>query len=82
MTDQKIVEKLDELIAATRAAAIPVRERWLDPESAASLLSMSKRHFLERIAILPGFPRPLRVGHPRWLAEEILAWAEMRRRAA
>lgn len=77
-----IASKLDDLIAATRAAALPLRDRWLDPESAAALLSVTKRHFLERLAPLPGFPQPLRVGHPRWKASEILEWAESERSKA
>ena len=38
MTDESLIAKLDELIAATRSAAIPANMRWLSAESMAELL--------------------------------------------
>ena len=81
MQDEIIAAKLDELIAATKAAAVPVLERWLDSEGVAALLSQEKRYVLERLAPRPDFPKPLREGQPRWKASEVLEWAEQRRRA-
>lgn len=75
-----VIEKLDEVIAALRAGSGPTADRWLDPAAAAAYLSIGKRQFLERIAVLPGFPTPLRVGHPRWKASEVAEWAEVQRR--
>jgi predicted DNA-binding transcriptional regulator AlpA len=80
--DDVIAQKLDELIAATKAASMPVKERWLDAAGVAALLSVSAAHVLERIAPRPGFPAALRIGgtgHPRWKAAEVLAWAEQER---
>ena len=56
-TDQ-LIAKLDELIAATRSAAIPANMRWLSAESMAAMLDMSPRQFAERLACKPGFPNP------------------------
>lgn len=80
--DDVIAQKLDELIAATKAASMPVKERWLDAAGVAALLTLSERYIVERLAPKPSFPRPLRcggTGHPRWKAAEILAWAEQER---
>lgn len=80
--DDVIAQKLDELIAATKAASMPVKERWLDAAGVAALLTLSERYIVERLAPKPSFPRPLRCGgtwHPRWKAAEILAWAEQER---
>jgi predicted DNA-binding transcriptional regulator AlpA len=76
-----ILGKLDELIAATKAAAVPVSARWVSAETGAALLDVSKRTFLEELAPRPDFPKPMREGHPRWKASEILQWAEQRRDA-
>lgn len=79
MDHPDIIEKLDELIAATRAAGVPLRDRWLDAAGIGMLLSYPARYVLERLAPRPDFPKPLREGHPRWKAAEVLEWAERTR---
>jgi predicted DNA-binding transcriptional regulator AlpA len=76
-----IAEKLDELIVAIKAASVPVDKRWVDAETGAGMLTVSKRTFLEEYAPRPDFPKPLREGQPRWKASEILQWADRRRDA-
>lgn len=78
----EILTKLDELIAATKAASLPLDARWLDAEGVASLLSFKPRYVLENIANRPDFPAPLRLdgsGHPRWRASEVIEWAMAQR---
>jgi len=58
MNTDQLIAKLDELIAATRSAAIPANMRWLSAESMAAMLDMSPRQFAERLACKPGFPNP------------------------
>lgn len=75
-------DQISELIAATKAAAIPLPMRWLDAEEVGALLGYSGRQVMERIACRPDFPKALRVdgrGHPRWLASEVSKWAERER---
>ena len=79
MSDERIIEKLDELIATQKATTIPLRDRWLDAKGVAALLSQEPRYVLERLAPRPDFPKPLREGQPRWKASEILEWADERR---
>jgi predicted DNA-binding transcriptional regulator AlpA len=81
MTINAIITKLDELIAATRAASIPVRERWLDAIGVGALLGYSGQHVRERLACRKDFPKPARIdgGHARWKAAEVLAWFERQR---
>lgn len=43
MNTDQLIAKLDELIAATRSAAIPANMRWLSAESMAAMLDMSPR---------------------------------------
>lgn len=80
--DNTIIERLDTLIAATKAASVPLPARWLDAEGVGALLSFSPRYVLERIASRADFPKPLRIdgaGHPRWPATEVIEWAERHR---
>lgn len=70
-----IVDKLDELLQATRAGAIPVRERWLDAAGVGAILGREPRYVLERLACRPDFPKPFPDGQPRWLAGEVMDWA-------
>lgn len=77
-----LIAKIEELIAVTRAASIPVRERWLDAEGIAAMLSFKPRYVLENLSCRPDFPKPLRLdgtGHPRWKASEVLDWAARQR---
>lgn len=76
-----IVEKLDELIAATNAASVPFGVRWLDAAAIGALIGYSGRHVAERIACKPSFPKPVRLdgGHPRWKVSEVLDWIEAQR---
>lgn len=65
---------------------------WLNANEAARFLGYVDRHgepqarqFRERIALLPGFPDPLRIGgagHPRWRQDELAEWAERERQRA
>lgn len=77
-----IEAQLDQLIAAIKANSIPIDHRWLDADGVGAMLSVGGRTVLERYAPRPDFPKPARVGHPRWLASEITAWMERQRRAA
>jgi predicted DNA-binding transcriptional regulator AlpA len=75
-TDELVLQKLDALISAVQSSA--VTDRWLSASDACILLGYNEQVFRERICIIPGFPKALRlngVGHPRWLRSEILDWA-------
>ena len=55
---------------------------WLDAAGVGALLSLAPRVVREKVALLPGFPVPMRiagVGHPRWRKDEVLEWAEQQR---
>lgn len=77
-----IRDQLSELIAATKAASIPLPMRWLTAAEVGALLGYSERQVQNRIACRPDFPKALRldgVGHPRWKASEVAQWAEKER---
>lgn len=76
-----IVERLDKLIAVTRALQVAHLDPWLNAELVGALLTYSSAQVLERLACRPDFPKALRLdgGHPRWRASEIHAWAEKNR---
>jgi len=76
MNENAIIEKLDELIAVTKSAAIPITDRWIDARGIAALLSSTPSNVLQRLACRPDFPKANRVGHPRWKATEVLQWME------
>lgn len=55
---------------------------WLTAEGVGKMLSMPARAIRERVALLPNFPKPLRIdgtGHPRWREDEVARWAELER---
>lgn len=94
MDANTITIKLDQILAATREAAIPLDARLWDADQVGAYLHVSGRHVAERYAIRPkyNFPRPIilptesgRNNPRRWNAAEVIAWAEARkerRRAA
>lgn len=80
--------KLDQILAATREAAIPLDARLWDAEQIGEYLHVSARQVAERYAIRPEyrFPEPIilptesgRNNPRRWNAAEVIAWAEARR---
>ena len=79
-----MLNKLDELIAVTRAGSIPMRDRWGDASMVGALLGQTPRYILEKLAPLPDFPKPLSDSmQPRWLLGEVQEWAlEYRRRGS
>lgn len=80
--DELLLHKLDELIAATKAASVPVNLRWLDADQIGAMLGFSGTQIMQRIACRPDFPAALRIGgsgHPRWLASEVAEWARRER---
>jgi predicted DNA-binding transcriptional regulator AlpA len=75
--DDTIAAKLDELIAATRAASVPFKGRWVSAATIGAMLECSPRKVLETYAPRPDFPKANREGgHPRWKASEVLEWYE------
>ncbi len=65
-------------------------DRWLNSDECAEHFGLrrtkagkpNRRGFLERLAALPGFPRPLVIGgEKRWKLSELDDWADEQRRA-
>lgn len=76
---REVIERLDQLIATTKTAAIPLDSRWLDADGVGAMLGFAPRYVLEKLATRPDFPKPMRLdgsGHPRWLASEIHEFAK------
>jgi hypothetical protein len=82
MTDvTEIIEQLADAIA--RRPVIPASQQLWDADALASYFLVTRRAALERYAVLPSFPRPIRIeladgktSRPRWKAAEVMAWAE------
>lgn len=73
----------------TMIAALVSGDRWLNADAAAVYLGLiangkpNRRRFLEKVACLPDFPKPLPMGNQcSWKKSEIDEWAEEQRRAA
>jgi hypothetical protein len=85
-TDELVLQKLDTLIAATRAASMPVDVKLWDAEQIGIYLCVSTRQVAERYAMLPDFPRAICLPssgegiktHRRWKAADIIEWTEGR----
>lgn len=59
-------------------------ELW-DTTTIAERLKYTRRYVEEKIVARPDFPQPIRLfetAKPRWVASEVIAWAEARRQAA
>jgi predicted DNA-binding transcriptional regulator AlpA len=67
------VTRLESIVATLK----PPEPRLLGAQDIADHLGVSRKHFLAKIATLPGFPRPKVNRSPRnrlWDAGEIEAW--------
>lgn len=75
-----LLDKLDRIEAAALKASLPREYVWLDSNAAASMLSISVKHFRDAVACLPDFPVPsTAAGRRRWRAEEVNEWMLARR---
>lgn len=78
-----LIDKLEALIAALSRPKIPADRVLWDSTQVGAYLGITGRHFAERIACKPDFPKAIRLaeikGGLRWKAEEVMDWAESRR---
>lgn len=88
-----MLAKMDRMIEVLQEGkaepSVPFAERLISAETCGQLMECSSRHFKERIASQPTFPRPARlslckggIGHPRWKAREVLRWIDEQRKSA
>lgn len=59
--------------------------QWLDAAGVGRMIGHTARQVRERIALMPDFPRPFRIGgtgHPRWERAEVELWMRRQREAA
>lgn len=81
-------DQLNQLAAsiATQLRLAPQADEPLwDAADCAGYLKVSRKHFVDRIANIPGFPKRVQLptaegrrGHPRWFAKEVVAWLKKR----
>jgi len=71
---------IDNEIVAVLAGLVQ-GDRWLSADACAAYLGQIKRRtFLETIACLPDFPKPMPIGKVKaWKKSEVEAWSEARR---
>lgn len=72
-----VAEKLDALINILSQPAIPADRKLWSREQIGIYLQI-KRSAIDRVISCPSFPAARKPGggHPRWIAGEVMAWAE------
>lgn len=82
MIEAEFVEKIADAISKLARPAIPLSIDLWDIATIAQYLKRDTQVVRERIAVVPSFPRPIRLpavkgrAHPLYKAAEIIAWAE------
>lgn len=90
MSDDKIsIEELAAQIAQQIRPTVPIEHALWDAGDIACYLRRSPAVVRERIACLPGFPKPYKLpakregritqGHPVWQAIEVINWVKSHR---
>lgn len=76
-TDTALLSKLEQLISVLSQPPIPAERRLWTRSQVGEYLQL-KASALDRVLALPSFPDARRPagGHPRYLASEVMAWAE------
>lgn len=82
--DEEQINQLATTIAH-RMHIMQTNEPLWDAQDCADYMKVSRRHFVDRIANSPGFPKRVQLptaegrrGHPRWFAKEVEAWLKKR----
>jgi len=81
-TELALIERLDMLIQTLQRPLIPKNKELWNSAEAAIYLGLSKNKFMYSVACKRTFPRPRNVGDSvnrtnyRWLAVEVMSWAE------
>ena len=75
----EIAELLTEVQRLAASSAYPPDCRYVGIEQIASMLNYSESHVKNRIICAPGFPKPSRIGHPRWKMSEVVEWMDEQR---
>lgn len=83
MTTDALIDRLDALISVLSRPSIPADKVLWDADQAAAYMGYSARHFSERLACRPEFPRSIRLGDGpkaplRWKAAEVMEWVDAR----
>lgn len=77
---EECMSEIAELAEAlTKAVRVPPECRYVSMEVIAEMLDLSVSHVKQRIVSLPDFPKPMRIGHPRWKMTDVVAWADQHR---
>lgn len=84
--NNQLVERLETLIAIMSAPKVPPHKALWDSADCASYLRVTKDKFLRTISCIKTFPTARNVDksttnatNKRWLAGEVMAWAEAQR---
>ena len=81
----ELISKLDELITIMQAPKVPANRELWNSQQAAAYLGLTKKKFVYDVACKSTFPKPRNVGgslnstNYRWLASEVMSWAEAQR---
>ena len=80
--DEQSVEAIAAALERRLYAAPLPGERLWDTDQSGAYLGVSRRQVAERLALMAGFPRAIRIvvpgasrARPRWKADEVVAWA-------
>lgn len=75
---QELMQTLAKAIreAAVVSRALPLDKTLWTREEVAACLRVESRTSLDREMKKPGFPKARRIGSGRWIAAEVIEWAE------
>jgi hypothetical protein len=82
MSEVELVEKLAHALSERMRPSIPLAIDLWDIATVAQYLKREAKVVRERIAVLPDFPKAIRLpatkgrAHPLYKAAEVVAWAE------
>lgn len=67
-TMQQLLNKLDRPI-------IPCENQLWDIKTCAEYFGVSREYFGQYVASKPGFPKSAKIGHRKWIGQDVIDWA-------
>ena len=68
-------EAMQELLQKLNRPSLSHENQLWDIKTCAEYFGVSREYFAQYVASKPGFPESAKIGHRKWIGQEVIDWA-------